>query len=235
MSSEPAVTVSYFSDVLCVWAYLAQIKLDRIRQDFGSRVQLRHHFISVFGDVEGKIGGGWKERGGMEGYRRHVHQIAERFPHASIHPQVWKSPIPASSGSCHLLLKAAQVLESDGAISPEPSQERGGNTVVEELTWRLRCAFFRDARDVCSTEVQAEIAEGLGLPLARLRGEMEGGRAFASLFADAELQKKHLIQGSPTFLLNEGRQKLYGNVGYRIIRANLEELLENPEDLASWC
>ena len=71
--------------------------------------------------------------------------------------------------------------------------------------------------------------------MGRLRGEMDEGRAFAALFADAELQKQHLIQGSPTFLLNEGRQKLYGNVGYRIIRANLEELLEGPEDLASWC
>jgi len=235
MSPEPAVSISYFSDILCVWAYFAQIKLDQIRQDFGPRVQLRHHFIPVFADVQGKIEGSWKERGGMEGYRRHVHHLAERFPHAGIHPEVWKSPVPASSASCHLLLKAAQLLESAGEISPEPLQEHGGKTRVEELSWQLRSAFFRDARDVCSSEIQAEIAEDLGLPMARLRDEMDDGRAFAALFADAELQKKHLIQGSPTFLLNEGRQKLYGNVGYRIIRANLEELLENPEDLASWC
>jgi predicted DsbA family dithiol-disulfide isomerase len=235
MSPEPAVSISYFSDILCVWAYFAQIKLDQIRQDFGPQVQLRHHFIPVFADVQGKIEGSWKERGGMEGYSRHVHQLAERFPHAAVHPEVWKSPVPASSASCHLLLKAAQLLESAGEISPEPLQEHGGRTRVEELTWRLRSAFFRDARDACSTEIQAEIAEELGLPMARLRGEIDDGRAFAALFADAELQKQQLIQGSPTFLLNEGRQKLYGNVGYRVIRANLEELLENPEDLASWC
>ena len=118
MSAEPTVSISYFSDVLCVWAYFAQIKLDQIRQDFGPQVQLRHHFIPVFGDVEGKIEGSWKERGGMEGYSRHVHQLAERFPHASIHPEVWKSRVPASSASCHLLLKAAQLLESAGEISP---------------------------------------------------------------------------------------------------------------------
>ncbi len=235
MTPQPAVSISYFSDILCVWAYFAQIKLDQIKQDFGSQVQLRHHFIPVFADVEGKIAGSWKERGGMEGYSRHVHQLAERFPHVGIHPEAWKSPVPASSASCHLLLKAAQLLESAGEISPEPLQEHGGKTPVEELSWRLRSAFFRDARDVCSTEIQAEIAEELGMPMARLRIEMDDGRAFAALFADAELQKKHLIQGSPTFLLNEGRQKLYGNVGYRVIRANLEELLENPEDLASWC
>ena len=126
MSPEPAVSISYFSDVLCVWAYFAQIKLDQIRQDFGPQVQLRHHFISVFGDVEGKIGGSWKERGGLEGYRRHVHQLAERFSHASIHPEVWKTRVPASSASCHLVLKAAQLLESKGEISRQPSRELPG-------------------------------------------------------------------------------------------------------------
>jgi protein-disulfide isomerase-like protein with CxxC motif len=171
----------------------------------------------------------------MEGYSRHVQQLAERFPHVSLHPEVWKSQVPPSSASCHLLLKAAQLLESAGEISSQPLPEHGGNTRVEELIWRLRSAFFRDARDVCSVEIQAEIAEELGIPVGRLRSQMDDGRAFAALFADVELQKQHLIQGSPTFLLNEGRQKLYGNVGYRVIRANLEELLENPQDLASWC
>ena len=41
---------------------------------------------------------------------------------------------------------------------------------------------------------------------------------------------------SPTFILNEGRQKLYGNVGYRVIEANLQELLKSPDaSQASWC
>ena len=30
------------------------------------------------------------------------------------------------------------------------------------------------------------------------------------------------ISGSPTFELNEGRQKLYGNVGYGVIEANIK-------------
>ncbi len=162
MSPESALSISYFSDILCVWAYFAQIKLDQIRRDFGSQVKL---------------------------------------------------------------------LELAGEICPQSLPEHAGNTRVEELIWRLRTAFFRDARDVCSTALQAEIAGELELPVGRLRSEMENGRAFAALFADAELQKQHLIQGSPTFLLNEGRQKLYGNVGYRIIRANLEELLEGSEEL----
>jgi len=44
------------------------------------------------------------------------------------------------------------------------------------------------------------------------------------------------IEGSPSFVLNEGRQKLYGNVGFRIIEANIQELLRAPgTDQVSWC
>jgi hypothetical protein len=35
--------------------------------------------------------------------------------------------------------------------------------------------------------------------------------------------------------MNEGRQKLYGNVGYRILDANVRELWERPQAQASWC
>ena len=44
------------------------------------------------------------------------------------------------------------------------------------------------------------------------------------------------IEGSPTIVLNEGRQKLYGNVGFRVIEANIAELLRDPRPgEASWC
>ncbi len=33
----------------------------------------------------------------------------------------------------------------------------------------------------------------------------------------------------------QGRQKLYGNLGYRIIEANVQEILSRPEHQASWC
>jgi hypothetical protein len=32
-----------------------------------------------------------------------------------------------------------------------------------------------------------------------------------------------------------GRQKLFGNVGYRLLEANVQELLRAPKDEASWC
>ena len=47
---------------------------------------------------------------------------------------------------------------------------------------------------------------------------------------------KMRIEGSPSFVLNDGRQKLYGNIGFRLIEANIQELLRAPHtEEASWC
>ena len=42
-------------------------------------------------------------------------------------------------------------------------------------------------------------------------------------------------QLSPSLVMNEGRQHLNGNVGYRVIEANVHELLRKPVDEMSWC
>ena len=68
-----------------------------------------------------------------------------------------------------------------------------------------------------------------------IREPLEDGRAFAALAADYEAATRDQVKGSPTFVLNHGRQRLYGNVGYRIIEANIEELLRDRGEMASWC
>jgi predicted DsbA family dithiol-disulfide isomerase len=56
------------------------------------------------------------------------------------------------------------------------------------------------------------------------------------LDADYHEADRMRIEGSPSFVLNEGRQKLYGNIGFRLIEANIQELLRTPQtEEASWC
>ena len=64
---------------------------------------------------------------------------------------------------------------------------------------------------------------------------INNGEAYASLSKDAELVKEHNVTVSPTLIFNEGRQRLNGNVGYRVIEANIRELLHNPDGEHSWC
>jgi len=49
------IEVTYFSDVLCIWAYASQARVDAVKEQFGDAVQIKHRFCSVFGDTAGKI------------------------------------------------------------------------------------------------------------------------------------------------------------------------------------
>ncbi len=235
MGKQSVTTISYFSDVLCVWAYAAQIKLEELQRQFGDQVRVEYYFIRLFGDVSARIEAGWEDRGGTAGYGEHVKQVAARFDHLDIHPEIWARNIPATSASCHLFLKAIQLLEKSGEISAAPLARFGGKSLFEEAVWRCRLAFFRDLQDIAARTHQEAIAADISLPLADIRRQIDSGVAYAALCADFDAKEKYLVEGSPTFLFNEGRQKLYGNVGYRIIEANIQELLADPGERASWC
>lgn len=219
------VHITCFSDVLCVWAWVAERRLVEVREVFGKDVDIDYRFISLFGNTRTKFGSGWQGRGGFEGYAAHVVEATAGFDHIALSPDAWKKVRPASSSPAHLLLKAVQLACPGEA-----------NTNVERLASALRSAFFAEARDIAQTDVQAEIAGKLGLPYEKLEACLADGTAHAALSLDAQEQQAHKIEGSPTLLLNNGRQKLFGNIGFRIIEANIQELLHEPSaGAASWC
>jgi predicted DsbA family dithiol-disulfide isomerase len=73
------------------------------------------------------------------------------------------------------------------------------------------------------------------IPLAAVERAVATGEAHAALAGDMQAATAARINGSPTWSLNDGRQVLFGNVGYRVIQANLEEFLNNDQAGASWC
>ncbi len=217
------IEVTYFSDVLCVWAYVSQARMTAVEDKFGDSVRIRHRFCSVFGDTTEKIKMSWKEKGGYQGFNQHLRHVAEKFPHIQVHPDIWLNTRPASSASPHLFLKAVQLWDSDSKI-------------FDQVMWALRSAFFRDCRDISRWGVQCEIAEASGAKIGAIEDLIHSGIAFARLAADYQDADKMRIEGSPSLVLNDGRQKLYGNVGFRLIDANIQELFREPRaDDASWC
>jgi predicted DsbA family dithiol-disulfide isomerase len=224
------VDVTHFSDVLCVWAYISEARIDALKRKFGRSLRLSYRFCSVFGDTAGKIKSAWKDKGEYEGFNEHLQHIAAKFPHVEIHPELWLKTRPKTSASSHLFLKAIQQLERETAA------HSGAATDLERATSAFRRAFFRDRRDISSWNVQCEIAEPLGIDIDAVEKLIHAGTAFAALAADYQDADKMRIEGSPSLVLNEGRQKFYGNVGFRVIDANIQELLREPRDEdASWC
>lgn len=227
------VRISYFSDVLCVWAYIAQIRLDELKLHYGDKLDIQYHFIPLFGCTDKRIGEGWKDKGGFKGFGEHVKDVCSQFDHVDVHADIWTTAIARTSASSHLFLKAIQLLEEKGHISKDTIHDN--NSLFELLSWEIRLAFFREGKDISHIDTLYSLAEQHDLPTNIIRELIDNGEALASLCRDVELANEYKIEGSPTFILNEGRQKLYGNLGYKIIEANVQEVLNRPENQASWC
>jgi predicted DsbA family dithiol-disulfide isomerase len=217
----PAVTMTVFHDVLCVWAYVAQVRIDEAKAEFGPQLEIVPRCCSVFGDTAAKIGVGWADRGGYDGFNRHVRAVADRFEHIDVDPRVWLDTRPASSLGAHLTVKALQHVD---------------HALVDPFTRALRAAFFVECLDIGRWSVQRDVLQLVGADVPAVEATLESGVAHAALASDIAAAEEARIQGSPTFVLNEGRQVLYGNVGYLVLQANIRELLRTPNaDNASWC
>jgi len=160
-------------------------------------------------------------------------KVANQFPHIDVHPEIWLKTRPPTSASAHLFLTAVQNWQLERG---RQGQGESAISIYDEVMWAFRCGFFKDCRDIARWEVQCELAEALGVDINAIERSIRDGTAFARLSAHYQDAEKMRIEGSPSFVLNGGRQKLYGNVGFRIIEANIEELLQVPGgDQASWC
>jgi len=231
MSVDKKVSIMHFSDVLCIWGFVGQIRMGKLQEKFADAIDVDYHFIQVFGSVATKMEQNWGHRGGIEAYGKMVCDVASRYDHINVHEDVWVKNTPTSSASCHLFLKAIQLLEEKG----ETPSIKGYSSIIEKVAGDIRLAFFQNLIDVSAVSAQYNLAEELGLPIDKIQAEIASGAAFAALESDQQLKEKHRIQGSPTIVFNEGRQMIYGNVGYRVIEANVQELLSKPKAAASWC
>ena len=231
------LTIDYFTDVLCIWAYSGQIRLDELERRFGDEVELRYRFIPIFASARSQILKTWETDGGLAGFNRHLQEVAGQWSHISCHQKIWLDCMPASSTPAHAVLKAVLLLEEQGMIDNQPNSQFADKTCFEALMWNIRKAFFAEAQNISDFNVLQKLVSEVGLDWHQVLKLIENGEAFAALHRDEELKQEYCVKGSPTFVLNEGRQVLYGNLGYRIIEANISELLNREQgfDDASWC
>lgn len=215
------IQIEYFTDILCVWAWIAQARLDELQKQWGEHVYIRHRYVDVFGDCFTKIPQQWGEQDGFGKFGEHVAASAGKFEHCRVNPDIWLHVRPRSSMQAHLLLKAVESL--------------WGQEAVADMAMHIRRAFFVDTADISDLDVLLEIAGQQSLDRQALLAKFRDGSAIAGLSNDVRDAASLAVRGSPTWVLNQGRQLLYGNVGYRILNANIEELLKHPGSEASWC
>jgi predicted DsbA family dithiol-disulfide isomerase len=235
--AKEKIKVEYFSDILCIWAYIAQIRIDTLKKQYSEDIDIEYRFMPLFGSAINKIEKIWEPKGGFTGYNDHIKTICKEFDHFEIHPEVWLKVRPKTSASCHYVIKSLQLIEKQGVISPESQEKFNGRSVTEEVIWRFREAFFKELLDISSRDCQFNILEELEIPVDAVIDNLKKGDAISKLFDDFSQKENYNIIGSPSLVMNSGRQILYGNVGYRLIESNIHELLNSDSQLkcASWC
>lgn len=220
------IHITHFSDVLCVWAYVSQIRINELIENFGEDIEIEFLFYPVFGSTVPKINKQWESKGGHKGYSEHVKGVVDQFGHLPIHSDIWVNNAPVSSLPSHLYLCAAQLAESHEKL------ERG---TFAELVWQVRHSFFAEAKDISNVTVLRKIVEEKKISVPELESYITNGEAYAKLSEHMQRAVEGNVRASPTLTFNEDRQRLTGNVGYRIIEANVRELLERPEAQQTWC
>jgi predicted DsbA family dithiol-disulfide isomerase len=222
------ISIRHFSDVLCVWAYIAQIRVAELRANFPGEVALDYRYFSVFGDVKTKMATQWSERGGLAGYARHVQEVAAQFDHVRLHPDAWTKNTPTSSLPAHLFLCATRLLDAQDSSG-------GRSDSLLRLDSAIRTAFFAENIDISRNDELFAIVENTLRSADQVNRLLESGQAHAALAQDLKDAADIGVRSSPTLTFNEGRQTLAGNVGYRVLEANIRELLHTPADQLSWC
>jgi len=229
------ITIDYFSDVLCVWAYGGQVRLDELQQEFAGEILVRQRFMPLFADTHTRIGEGWKDKGGFKGFGRHMQEVCAQWEHTRLHPGAWGDCNPTSCTTPHVFLKAVSLCLGIEQAGDEAHPE--SRALFDRLVAQTRIGFFEQAQDVSRLSVLLDLLHQTEIQTDAVMEMIENGAAYAALHRDEQLAKDYGVLGSPTYVFNEGRQLLYGNVGYRIIASNLRELMSSHpvEGEPSWC
>jgi predicted DsbA family dithiol-disulfide isomerase len=215
------IIVEYYSDLLCVWAWIAQKRIDELNHKLNNKIEIHYHYLDIFGDTQAKMDKQWATKGGFQGFAEHVVESAKPYADVIISKDIWTKTKPSTSANAHLVLKAVEL--------------HYGMEKSAELALDLRQAFFGQAKDISNLDVLYALVEQVGLNVELIKPLINNGRAMAALMTDYQIAKQLSLKGSPTYIIDNGRQTLYGNVGYKVLLANIEEQLKRPCNEASWC
>ena len=172
MSTKAPLQIQHFSDILCVWAYASEVRMDELATNFCADLDFAFHYLPVFGHVRAKLTTQWADRGGIDAYAQHVAEVAGQFEHIRLHADTWTRVVPESSLPAHLVLSAVRILD-----------RKNGTAALREYARQLRQAFFTEARDIAQRGELLAVAEATGINVAAIETLCESGRATYELVA----------------------------------------------------
>jgi predicted DsbA family dithiol-disulfide isomerase len=223
----PRIPAEYWSDPLCIWAYVAQGRLEGLMAAHGDQIDLRYHIVPVFGSVIARFaaGGAWAAQG-PRGRQEATARIAAAQGHPEVSGAVWVDDCPASSWAPSAAIQGVFLLQARGEVAAG---------AAEAYQLDLRRTFFVENRNIARRAVWLERAEALGVPRGPLEALVDDGTALARVAQDDQRRQEDRIQGSPTWIFDGGRARLYGNFAPGVLTATVDTLLAGLSPGGSRC
>lgn len=216
--------ISYWSDPLCIWALVAEQKLDRVLAELGNDVRVEYRIVPVFGSVPWRFAEGPWAKEGVDGRVAATRRIAEQGGRADVSGECWRKAMPSSSWAPASAIKAVFGLADGRGEEVGPAYQRA-----------LRERFFVAEANISQRSVQLELAEEMGLPRGPIEARLDDGSALAAVCEDHAEKERLRLQGSPTYVFDGGRAMLYGNFAYGILRSTVEEFARGIDPGGSAC
>lgn len=177
---EPVELVLYH-DVFCSWCYVADQRLDVLRQELGSQVTwaLRGYPLRPDDRLPDK-----KQR---QVLARHFRRVAKEAEGRGVVPELWTGRDPPSSSRPPLIALEAALLQ--------------GEEAQRELLTMMRKAAFIDGINVARRDVQLELAARAGLDVPSFLEELDDPASARSVDQGCEEAEAHGIKGVPALVI----------------------------------
>jgi predicted DsbA family dithiol-disulfide isomerase len=183
-SSAPArVELVLYHDVLCSWCYLADARLEVLREEYGPAVRwsFRPYALRPDNQIPDK-----KQRSLLA---RHFRRISKEHEGKGVKADLWTGDDPPSSS-----LPPLVALE---AALPQ------GYDKQHEMLLRMRRAAFLDGINVARRDVQVELAARAGLDVPRFIERLDDPDTEQAVSASAEEAEALGIKGVPALVIGD--------------------------------
>lgn len=182
------VTLALYSDVHCPYAYVTAFRLRTLRDQYRGKVQIVHRSLAL-------------EYVNKQPTPKPILDTETpilMLEEPDIPYQPWHRPVsewPVTMWPAFEAIKCA---------------ERQDMELAADLDWAIRQAFFADSRCISMRHVLLDLAEGIGLDLARFVDDFDSGVSKRLVLQEAQDGWERLrVEGSPTFVLPDGEQRSY--------------------------
>ena len=175
------VEMVLFHDVLCSWCYVADARLESLRDEYGNAVKwsLRPYPLRPESQLPGK-----KER---QILARHYRRIAKESEGSGVKPDLWIGEDPPASSLPPLVALEAALRQGPG--------------VQREMLRAMRRAAFVEGINVARRDVQLELASRVGVDLHEFIEALDDESVEQSVTESGEEAESFGIHGVPALVI----------------------------------